>query len=195
MSAIEISFDLHGESIPADYPHRLWEALLLIAPALAESEDVGVIPLRGPNNSGELLLPKRSKLVLRLPLSLQDVAMTLSEQSLQIGSDTLQLGKGKAREIQPYSTLHAHLVAGPSDEIEFMAMVDAALAALEVRGKLICGRHHSLNSDQQDISGFSLVMHDLTPEDSLRIQYAGMGSGRNLGCGIFVPHKVISGLE
>ncbi|MBU0688276.1 MAG: type I-MYXAN CRISPR-associated protein Cas6/Cmx6 [Gammaproteobacteria bacterium] len=195
MSAIEISFDLHGESIPADYPHKLWDALLRIAPALAASEDVGVIPLRGPNNNGELLLPKRSKLVLRLPLALQDVAMSLSEQALQIGSDTLQLGKGKIREIQPYSTLHAHLVAGPSDEIEFMAMVDAALAALEVRSKLICGRHHSLNTDQQALSGFSLVMHDLTPEDSLRIQYAGMGSGRNLGCGIFVPHKVISGLE
>jgi CRISPR-associated protein Cas6 len=195
MSAIEISFDLHGASIPADYPHRLWEALLRIAPALAESADVGVIPLRGPNNSGELLLPKRAKLVLRLPLALQDVALTLSEQALQVGESTLQLGQGKTREIQPYSTLHAHLVAGPSDEIEFMAMVNAALATLAVRSKLICGRHHSLNSDQQAISGFSLVMHDLTPEDSLRVQYAGMGSGRNLGCGIFVPYKVISGLE
>lgn len=195
MSAIEISFDLHGASIPADYPHRLWEALLRIAPALADSEDVGVIPLRGPNNNGELLLPKRAKLVLRLPLALQDVVMALSEQELHIGAGTLQLGQGKTREIQPYSTLHAHLVAGPSDEAEFMEMVNAALAALDVRSKLICGRHHSLNTDQQDISGFSLVMHDLKDEDSLRVQYAGMGSGRNLGCGIFVPYKVISGLE
>lgn len=195
MSALEISFDLHGESIPADYPHKLWDALLRIAPALADSEQVGVIPLRGPNNNGELLLPKRAKLVLRLPLALQDVVMALSEQKLQIGAGTLRLGRGKTRELQPYPTLHAHLVAGPSDEAEFVQMVHTALAALEVRSKLICGRHHSLNTDRQNISGFSLVMHDLTPEDSLRVQYAGMGSGRNLGCGIFVPYKVISGLE
>ncbi|MBU1215049.1 MAG: type I-MYXAN CRISPR-associated protein Cas6/Cmx6 [Gammaproteobacteria bacterium] len=195
MSAIEISFDLHGESIPADYPHKLWEALLRIAPALAESEAVGVIPLRGPNNNGELLLPKRAKLALRLPLALLDAAHTLSEQELQIGAGTLRLGQGKTREIQPYPTLHAHLVVGPADEVEFMAMVNAALDTLEVRCKLICGRHNTLNIDEQDISGFSLVMHDLTPEDSLRVQYAGMGSGRNLGCGIFVPYKVISGLE
>lgn len=195
MSALEISFDLRGESIPADYPHKLWDALLRIAPALADSEQVGVIPLRGPNNNGQLLLPKRAKLVLRLPLALQDVVMALSEQKLQIGTGTLRLGRGKTRELQPYPTLHAHLVAGPSDETEFVQMVHTALAALEVRSKLICGRHHSLNTDRQNISGFSLVMHDLTPEDSLRVQYAGMGSGRNLGCGIFVPYKVISGLE
>jgi CRISPR-associated protein Cas6 len=195
MSAIEISFELHGESIPADYPHKLWKALLRHAPALAESEGVGVIPLRGPNNNGELLLPKRAKLALRLPLALLDAALALSEQELQIGTGTLRLGVGKTREIQPYPTLHAHLVTGPADEVEFMAMVDTALDALEVRCKLICGRHTTLNSDEQDISGFSLVMHDLTPEDSLRVQYAGMGSGRNLGCGIFLPYKVISGLE
>ncbi|MFH2140657.1 MAG: type I-MYXAN CRISPR-associated protein Cas6/Cmx6 [Pseudomonadota bacterium] len=195
MSVIELSFDLHGESIPADYPHKLWDALLRIAPALAASEEVGVIPLRGPNNNGELLLPNRAKLALRLPLALLDAALALSEQELQIGSVTVRLGKGKTRELQPYSTLHAHLVVGPADELEFMAMVDTALAALDVRSKLICGRHHSLNSDQQEISGFSLVMHDLKDEDSLRVQYAGMGTGRNLGCGIFVPYKVISGLE
>ena len=195
MSAIEISFDLHGESIPADYPHKLWEALLRIAPALADSDDVGVIPLRGPNNSGELLLPKRAKLALRLPLALLDAAQAMSGQALQIGAGTLRLGQGKTREIQPYSTLHAHLVAGPSDEAAFMEMVHAALAALDVSSKLICGRHHSLNTDRQVISGFSLVMHDLTPEDSLRVQYTGMGTGRNLGCGIFMPYKVISGLE
>lgn len=195
MSAIEISFDLHGESIPADYPHKLWEALLRIAPALADSDDVGVIPLRGPNNSGELLLPKRAKLALRLPLALLDAAQAMSGQALQIGAGTLRLGQGKTREIQPYSTLHAHLVAGPSDEAAFMEMVHAALAALDVSSKLICGRHHSLNTDWEIISGFSLVMHDLTPEDSLRVQYTGMGTGRNLGCGIFMPYKVISGLE
>ena len=195
MSAIELSFDLHGESIPADYPHKLWEALLRIAPRLAESEDVGVIPLRGPNNNGELLLPKRAKLALRLPPALLDAAQTLSGQELQIGTGTLRLGEGKTRAIQPYSTLHAHLVVGSRNEAEFMEMVNAALAALEVRSKLICGRHHSLNTDRQAISGFSLVMHDLKDEDSLRVQYAGMGTGRNLGCGIFVPYKVISGLE
>lgn len=195
MSAIELSFDLHGVSIPADYPHKLWEALLRIAPALAESQDVGVIPLRGPNNNGELLLPKRAKLALRLPLTMLDAAQTLSGQELQIGTGTLRLGQGKTRAIQPYSTLHAHLVVGSSNEAEFMEMVNAALAALEVSSKLICGRYHSLNTDRQTISGFSLVMHDLKPEDSLRVQYAGMGTARNLGCGIFVPYKVISGLE
>lgn len=195
MTAIDLSFDLHGDSLPADYPLKLWQALLQHVPELAENADVGVIPLRGPSSGGELLLPKRAKLALRLPLALLDAAQILSEQELRIGSATLRLGRGKTREIQPYSTLHAHLVAGPADEAEFMEMVHAALAALQVSSKLICGRHHTLDTEGKQISGFSLVMHDLKDEDSLRIQYTGMGGSRNLGCGIFVPYKVISGLE
>ena len=195
MSVIEISFDLQGTSIPADYPHKLWDALLRVVPELAARADVGVIPLRGPTNNGELLLPKRSKLMLRSPLDMVDALLALSGQTLQIGASSVQLGAGKTREIQPYPTLHAHLVAGPDDEIEFMAMVDAALQALAVSSKLICGRHVRLNTDGQGYSGYSLVMHDLKDEDSLRMQYSGIGSGRNLGCGIFMPHKVISGLE
>jgi len=74
-------------------------------------------------------------------------------------------------------------------------MIHAALAALQVSSKLICGRHHALDIEGEQISGFSLVMHDLRDEDSLRMQYAGIGGNRHLGCGIFVPYKAISGLE
>jgi CRISPR-associated protein Cas6 len=40
-----------------------------------------------------------------------------------------------------------------------------------------------------EIVGFSLMLHALAPEDSLRMQAAGLGTARHLGCGIFVPHK------
>jgi len=39
------------------------------------------------------------------------------------------------------------------------------------------------------------VIHNLKPEDSLRLQYTGLGSDRQYGCGIFVPYKVISDLS
>jgi hypothetical protein len=60
---------------------------------------------------------------------------------------------------------------------------------------LICGKRRDINDDQQSIHGYSLVVHDLTPEASLRLQFVGLGEGRQFGCGIFVPSKVISGLS
>jgi len=39
------------------------------------------------------------------------------------------------------------------------------------------------------------VIHDLKPEASLRLQYTGLGSDRRYGCGVFVPYKVITGLD
>ena len=36
---------------------------------------------------------------------------------------------------------------------------------------------------------FSMMLHALVPEQSLRLQQHGLGPHRLLGCGLFVPHK------
>jgi hypothetical protein len=41
------------------------------------------------------------------------------------------------------------------------------------------------------VRGFSLLLHGLTPAQSLAVQESGLGEGRKLGCGIFVPHKSV----
>ena len=69
------------------------------------------------------------------------------------------------------------------------------LDELGVAGKLICGKRVTVNDGQRSIHGYSLVLHDLKPEASLLLQYAGLGVDRQFGCGIFVPYKVITGLS
>jgi CRISPR-associated protein Cas6 len=112
-----------------------------------------------------------------------------------IAGGELQLGSCKIRQIQHYPTLHAHLVTGAEDELLFVAEVESALAAMGVKASLICGQHKVLKGGGREINGYSLVLHDLTPEGSLRVQYFGLGNERQFGCGIFVPYKVISSLE
>jgi hypothetical protein len=41
----------------------------------------------------------------------------------------------------------------------------------------------------QVVNTFSLMLHALPPDQSLRLQHHGLGVHRLLGCGIFVPHK------
>lgn len=191
---IDLVFDLGGETLPASYPFALWTELLRLAPHLTEQS--GIIPLRLSSNSEGMLLPKRVKLVLRLPTELADQTTTdLSDQQLEVAGSRLQLGKAKTRPILPYPTIHAQMVAGVVDEVLFMEDIGLQLGELGVAGKLICGKRHTLTGGQQQIHGFSLVIHDLKPEASLKLQYAGLGSSRQFGCGIFIPYKVIAGLS
>ncbi len=181
--------------MPAAYPYTLWDELVRLAPQLGEDENVGVIPLRMSTSNEGMLLPKRAKLVLRLPHSLANVATGLAQKQMRVADSLIQLGSCKTRLISHYPTLHAHLVTGADNEIAFMKEVESALVAMGVEAKLICGQRLTLTNGERAIKGYSLVLHDLSPEDSLRVQYSGLGEERRFGCGIFVPYKVISGLE
>jgi len=199
---IDMVFDLGGGTLPAAYPFALWAEIVRHAPQLAEEKFVGVLPLRTAESNEGMLLPKRAKLVLRLPTTLADhAAACLSGQQLnmavntgQPGEVSLLLGKSKLHQIRPYSTVHAQLVTGTSDELIFTDYINSQLSEMGIAGKLICGKRRTLVGNQQSIHGYSLVVHDLKPKASLQLQYAGLGAERRFGCGIFVPHKTISGL-
>lgn len=193
---IDMVFDLSGETPPPSYPFELWKELLRRLPQLAETKNVGVLPLRLPANSDGMLLQKRAKLILRVPGNIADEAVgSLAEQPITVEGRQLRLGKAMKRTIQSYPTIHAQMVEGASDEVLFMDDINAQLEALGVSGNLICGKPGTLTNAQQSIHGFSLVIHDLKPDASLKLQYAGLGGSRQLGCGIFIPYKVISGLS
>lgn len=190
---IDAVFDVSGDRVPVNYPFALWEELTHLVPELAGDASIGVLPLRTTGSATGMLLPKRAKLVIRLPVSLAPHVASLSGQPLDVGHP-LRLANGRLREILAYSTIHAQLVASTDDEVVFVESVSACLADLGITASLICGRKNSLVDGDRRIHGFSLVIHDLKPEDSLHLLYAGLGSHRKYGCGIFVPYKVISDL-
>lgn len=197
---IDLVFDLSGGTLPAGYPFALWAEIVRLAPRLATEKFVGVLPLRTAESSEGLLLPKRAKLVLRLPAThAGHAAACLSGHQLNVTVNGMQsvsllLGNGRTHQIHPYPTLHAQLVTGASDELVFTDWINSQLSEMGITGKLICGKRRTLAGEQRSISGYSLVIHDLKPDASLQLQYAGLGEERRFGCGIFVPHKVISGL-
>lgn len=191
----DLVIEVSGELLPDAYQAALWQELLRLAPQLGEHTQVGVVPLRTAHNLEGHLLPKRARLVLRLPVHLSQQADRLAQQEIHIGPHRLQLGAAKPRVIQPYPTLHAHLVASREAEHEFMTWVSQSLADMGVTAKLICGRAHTQDTGSERIAGYSLVLHDLKDEDSLTLQYRGLGTARQFGCGLFVPYKAITGLE
>jgi len=191
---IDLAFDLKGKFVPVGYAFALWHEVVRILPWLDVEETSGILPLRGSASGENMLLANRAKLVLRLPAELVAQAGMLSGQALNVGSGLLRVGAYTERALQPYTTLHAHLVEGEEGEELFLAGVAARLHEMGVACKWICGKHHTVKGAGQTLSGFSLVLHDLEPDESLQVQRVGLGGSRRFGCGIFVPYKTISGL-
>lgn len=192
---IDAVFDLQGDALPLNYVFSLWDELSRRVPQLLEDDTVAVLPLRTSGDETGILLPKRAKLVLRLPRALQTSLHPLINAELNIDGHWLRLGKMKPREISPYPTLHAPIVASDEEEPLFIHKLQQTLAQREIVCHWICGQRRELKNAQRTVRGYSLVLHDLKPEDSLKLQFSGLHTGRQWGCGVFIPYKIISGLN
>lgn len=188
---VDLVFPLAGRSLPREHAQPLLQALLQALPWMDAEPQAGVHQVKlVPGGEAQALLSQRARLLLRLPRHRLDDAGVLAGRTLALGDSSVRLGVPHLRELAPHATLYAHAVAAPSeDEAEFARMVTAGLATLEVRAPWICGRRHSRPAPGHPRTTFSLMVHALSPADSLRLQERGLGGFRLLGCGLFVPHK------
>lgn len=190
----DIAFELKGHSVPAGHAFALWREVARILPWLEAEKFAGIHQLRIAASGEEMLLPQRAKLVLRLPAARVSQAGRLSGQELHVGSSVLSVGAAKERALKAFPTLHAQLVESDGEEDVFIAHVIEQLGEMKISCKWICGKHHKVIGAERTIAGYSLVLHDLKPDESLNLQRYGLGGERHFGCGIFVPYKTISGL-
>jgi hypothetical protein len=78
------------------------------------------------------------------------------------------------------------------DDEEFLQKAVAELKKLNIPPrKLLSGKTQSFITPDQEITTRSLLVADLEPMEAIRLQETGIGAGRLLGCGLFVPHKGI----
>jgi CRISPR-associated protein Cas6 len=187
---IDLAFAVAGETLPRDHRRELAAAIERALPCWPELESAGVHRLNVSAGGGpQALLSHRTRLTLRVPRERAIEALALEGADLQVGASRLRVGAPQARELRPYSTLYAHLVAAAegAEEADFLDGVAAELAALGVAGRPICGRLQVVEAGT--LRGYSLMLDGLTPAGALRILEAGVGRHRHWGCGVFVPHK------
>ncbi|MDD5175596.1 MAG: type I-MYXAN CRISPR-associated protein Cas6/Cmx6 [Sterolibacterium sp.] len=200
---VDVLFALRGNAIATDYALPLWQALQASLPWLAEEPDVSILPLaRVSQGQGNLFLGRHTRLELRLPQRLVDAAYVLCGLSLDLGagadlSGTVEICSASLRPLRPAAVQYSSFVTlGHSAEAEFVDEAKRLLDLIGVDCQLVCGKARTQPGDEiagmeGTLRGFSLMLHGLTREDSLRIQRTGLGAGRKLGCGIFVPHKSV----
>jgi CRISPR-associated protein Cas6 len=192
--AADLRFELRGERLPLDHGEALAKAVIEHLPWLADEPAAGIHTVRGAAMGGDLLgISRRARLVLRLPRARLDDALALAGRSLRLGGETLGVGEGRAWPISPSETVYARLVvAGPEAEAAFAEALGALLAAFGVACQVVLGKPRSLATRQGVRHGFSVLLHGVGPELSLRLQERGLGELRLQGCGIMVPYKSIA---
>lgn len=190
MDMVDVAFSLRGGTIPADHGWHLFRLLVERLEWLAAEDYAGVHPIRGSRAvAGEIDLGGRARLMLRLPRQRVQQSFALSGARLDLG-DGVEVGSARLRPLFAHGTLYSQLVAtGTPDAAGFERDVGAELERAGIGCKVVCGRMRRAQTQGAEIVGFSLMLHELSPEHSLRMQAAGLGAQRKLGCGIFVPHK------
>jgi CRISPR-associated protein Cas6 len=200
---VDLSFAITGRLLPVDHAYALAEAVWAVLPWLRTEPNAGIHQIhvaesgngwyRPDEASGQRLhLSRRTKMVLRLPKERLGQARRLVGATLDVGGCPLEVGKSSVRPLSTLPTLFARYVATPpeSDEQQFLSH---AAGLLEGEGcpvrKLVCGRAHVIRTPGGDILTRSLMVADLEVQASVKLQQQGLGPGRQLGCGLFLPHK------
>ena len=189
--AVDAIFSVEGHTLPREHAQPLQQSLCSLFPWLAHDAVAAVMPLKLVESDAEMAtLPKRLQLVLRVMNSRMPDVLAVAGREVSVAGCTLRLDKPHFRELRPHATLYAYKVASAGNgELAFMETMDQELARLSIRGERVCGKRSQMVVAGQVLETFSLMLHALTPDQSLRLQQFGLGPHRLLGCGVFVPHK------
>ena len=200
-TAADLSFALAGRVIPFDYPLALSLAVTKLLPWLASVRAAGLRLALGAESAngwqrddsdGALIyLPQRARLVLRLPLERIDDARALAGSTLWIADCSLRIGSPNVVALSPVETLYArHVIDETHDENLFLDRVAQAMHALgSARPKLMCGKSRRIAAPEGALTTRSVMLASLAPRESLALMANGIGTGRLLGCGLFMPYK------
>ena len=203
---VDLAYRIGCPTIPLDHAHSLSSALLQALPWLADEETAGVHLIHGAASGNgwfrpedaenELLhLSRRTKMRLRVPKNRLQDAQALSGQTLDIEGHSLEIGKSEMFMLSSLPTLFSRYVITRTDLDEMQFLEDAAreLKAIDIScRKMLGGITHTMNFPDGQVFTRSLMVAELEPEQSVRLQQLGLGEGRTMGCGLFLPHKGIA---
>ena len=193
-AVIDYAFELTGSHLPPNYPAALDAAIVGVLPWALKDPFFGIHAIKAPLTEAGYVLSRRSRLQIRAFASRAEDVSGLQGKTLTCGDASVTVGKMVHRPVTAFPTLRAQMVVNAlADEQVFMDDVGMQLEVLGIKGGVMCGMPASVQGDSGLLNGFAVVLHELSPAHSLRLQTVGLGGARRLGCGLFVHHKVIEG--
>ncbi|MBW4507643.1 MAG: type I-MYXAN CRISPR-associated protein Cas6/Cmx6 [Scytonematopsis contorta HA4267-MV1] len=206
---IDLSFPVIGTELWADHNHRLCAAICTKLPKLHDLNRLAINTITGiPDKQGKIILTSQSRLLLRLPVEAISQVYQLAGETLNIGGCAIKLGNPELQTLKPAESLKARLVVikGYTEPGEFLGAAYRQLQKLEINAnigipanekgepkRLTLTIRKKIGDEIKDyiIVGFSVIVYDLSADDSIKLQIHGLGDKRRLGCGIFYPNVAV----
>jgi len=201
---IDLSFKVQCKQLPLDHAHALSQTIQQALPWFADESQVGIHLIHGaesgngwirPEEPDALLsLSRRTRFMLRIPKLRVDDAAKLAEVDLNVAGYDLRLSNPNQKGLSALTTIFARYVITDDleDEEKFLTQAAQMLNSegISVK-KMMSGRAHVLRMPEKDLYTRSLMIDGLEIEESIYLQQNGLGDGRLVGCGLFIPHKGI----
>lgn len=205
---IELNFPVRGDTLPSDHGYPLYAAISDTIPAVHNATWLGIHSIKGRRTGERVIeLTRGARLRLRLPLEHAPLVSALAGKTLEITGHQVCLGVPTFNVIKPAKRLRSRLVMikckgseGKSAEEETFKMSlekqvkDLGISAqiLLERNEFPNGAHGSLarrvlRVKSAVLTGYGVILDNLSETDSILIQEVGLGGKRRMGCGLFDP--------
>ena len=205
---VDVVYNIQCRCLPVDHVWALSQAISAALPWFADEPEAGVHPIHvaesgngwmRPDAPDALLqLSRRTRLMLRLPKQRIEDAGKLTGKILDVGGNAMKVEKSTVKPLSAITTLFSRYIVSAEgmDEAAFLREAQSLLAGMEIRPKkMLCGIERVIATPDRRIHTRSLMLADLAVEESVKLQQRGLGPGRMLGCGLFLPHKAIRGVR
>lgn len=202
---IDLRFKLKCHSLPIDHAQALSTALMQALPWINDEEHLAIhaIHVAGSGNGWfrpedqeheVLYLSLRTRLALRIPHDRIEQAKQLTGQTLDIAGNSMIIGASSIKKLSTMTTVFARYMVSKQVDDEDTFLQDAYRQLQEIGikpKKMMSGLISTVQSDTGPLRTRTLMVADLDIDQSVQLQRQGLGPGRKLGCGIFIPHKGI----
>ena len=206
---VDLHFRINCKCLPLEHARQLSVAIHEVLPWIADEMFAGVHLIHGPESgngwqrsditTNELLyLSKRIRMALRMPKHRIEDAQQLSGNTLHIDDYEIEVGVATVKPLSMQGTIFSRYVVSHENETEeqFLQRTYDEIKSLNINvNKLLCGKTHRMQGREQELFTRSVMLAELKPQDSVKIQQYGLGAGRTEGCGLFVPHKGIEAVK
>mgnify|MGYP001182572790 FL=1 len=199
---VDVAFRINCKTLPYDHAFSLSSEILKYLPWLRENNLTGIQTLHGPDSGNgwtraeneEIFLSKRTRLIIRVPKSDFDKTCKLEGETLEVLGNNIKVGSASKKPFLTVRDLICRFVLTDDDldESEFLKYVAKEFEEHNIHiRKAICGKTKYFTVGGNKKFTRSLMIADLSKENSIKLQDVGVGIGRIFGCGIFLPHKSI----
>lgn len=206
---IDLSFIVKCKCLPLEHMQSLYESLSEVLPQLKDDKFAGIHPINGAESGNGwersddpnalIYLSRRQKMTIRLSKEYLAEAENLVGQIINVAGYDIELGKTSIKKLSdlPTTFCRSIMIDNRMDEDDFLQWAFNELKALNITvNKMMAGKERIVKlPDGSERITRSLMVAELKQDESIRLQQHGMGEGRKLGCGIFMPQKDIKAVN